>query len=60
MVQTLPAVMEAGIESMLKDGQALHRRGQPVELAKSIAFLLGGDSSFMTGAVMVVDGGQIC
>jgi len=60
MVQTLPDSMVPGVDLLLKNHQALHRKAQPQELAKSIAFLLGDDSSFMTGAVLVVDGGQVC
>lgn len=60
MVQTLPERMQPGVEMMLQNIQALHRKAQPEELAKSICFLLGDDSSFMTGAVVVVDGGEVC
>ena len=60
MVQTLPDTMLLGVDMLLKNQQALHRKAHPSELAKSIAFLLGDDSSFMTGAVLVADGGQVC
>lgn len=36
---------------------ALGRIGRPEEVARVALFLAGGDSSFMTGAVVVVDGG---
>jgi hypothetical protein len=52
MVMTLASAMLARTEEMIQNKQALRRKAQPVELAKSIAFLLGEDSSFMTGSVM--------
>jgi NAD(P)-dependent dehydrogenase (short-subunit alcohol dehydrogenase family) len=36
----------------------LKRYGQPAEIAEAIAFAAGQASSFMTGAVLVVDGGE--
>ncbi|ORY09231.1 hypothetical protein BCR34DRAFT_487693 [Clohesyomyces aquaticus] len=39
---------------------ALKRLGQPSEVASLIAFLLSDDSSFITGAVMSIDGGWNC
>jgi 2-deoxy-D-gluconate 3-dehydrogenase len=36
----------------------LRRTGQPEELAEAFVFLASDASAFMTGAVMVIDGGQ--
>ena len=60
MVQTLSPKNEEGIQFLLKHKQALGRRAQPYEIGKLIGFLLSEDSSFVTGAVYVADGGQVC
>lgn len=39
---------------------ALKRQGQAVEVARTIVFLLSSDSSYTTGATVMVDGGWNC
>lgn len=39
---------------------ALRRKGQPMEVAKLIAFLLSDESSYITGNAVSIDGGWNC
>ena len=45
--------------SRFKDCNLLGRMAEPEEIAKVAAFLLSSDASFITGAVIVADGGEI-
>jgi NAD(P)-dependent dehydrogenase (short-subunit alcohol dehydrogenase family) len=60
MVKTMPQPMIDGMNDVIQNIQSLHRMAEPIELAKLIAFLLSDESSFITGAVYVADGGQVC
>jgi NAD(P)-dependent dehydrogenase (short-subunit alcohol dehydrogenase family) len=60
MVRNLSEEFLEGHQRTLQHEQAVHRMADPMEIAKVNAFLLSDDSSFVTGAVYVADGGQIC
>jgi|AntAceMinimDraft_12_1070368.scaffolds.fasta_scaffold07717_7 3-oxoacyl-[acyl-carrier protein] reductase len=47
-----------GLEAELREKVALGRIGQPEEVAEAVCFLLSSSSSFITGSVVTVDGGQ--
>ena len=38
---------------------ALGRYGQPEDIANAVAFLVGPDAGYITGATLNVDGGQL-
>lgn len=48
-----------GVSDLLERDVPMRRFAAPAEIAEVVAFLLSGKSSFMTGAQIVVDGGQI-
>ena len=43
---------------LVKQMTALGRYGQPEEIAGVVAFLVGADAAYITGATLNVDGGQ--
>jgi 2-keto-3-deoxy-L-fuconate dehydrogenase len=44
-------------KAILRERTALRRIGEPADVAAAVSFLIGDDARFITGAVLVVDGG---
>jgi NAD(P)-dependent dehydrogenase (short-subunit alcohol dehydrogenase family) len=43
----------------IRKNHPMGRLGEPEEVAKAIAFLASDDASFVTGAILAVDGGYL-
>lgn len=55
----IPATMDADMVEGYDSGNALGRAGQPEELAPAFVFMAAEDSSFVTGSLLEVTGGQL-
>ena len=44
-------------KAVLRERTALGRIGEPADIAGAVAFLIGDDARFITGTILVVDGG---
>jgi 3-oxoacyl-[acyl-carrier protein] reductase len=54
-----PALARFGEERMARTVPA-GRIGEPEEIARAVVFLAGEAPAFLTGDVMVIDGGYLC
>jgi len=58
--KSLSGLTKGQIDTLLKEAQPMGRIAQPIEVAKTVSFLLSEDNSFMTGSLVPVDGGYTC
>jgi 3-oxoacyl-[acyl-carrier protein] reductase len=59
MLAAAVAATPPGDAAARRGTMPLARRGQPSEIADLVAFLMSGESSFITGASHVIDGGSV-
>ena len=64
----IPGVIETGMTQGVIDNKkeelvqaiALHRLGEPKDVANAVAFLASEEASYMTGTFMEISGGKLC
>jgi len=52
-------ISKENVYQSLNTAQPIQRVGKPAEIAKAVAFMLSDEASYMTGALMSVDGGMV-
>lgn len=60
MLNRVGITTNADTEKAIAEAHPMKRLGRPGEIAALVVWLLGRESSFVTGAAIVADGGYIC
>jgi NAD(P)-dependent dehydrogenase (short-subunit alcohol dehydrogenase family) len=60
MIETPMLLASANAEERTNNPAVFKRSGKPAEVAALIAYLLGDESQFTTGAAYSIDGGWFC
>ena len=58
--KSITGASDGEVMAILEDAQPIKRIAKPTEIARVACFLLSDENSFMTGALVPVDGGYTC
>ena len=58
--KSLSGMQNDEVMKILQEAQPIQRIAEPSEIATVVSFLLSEENSFMTGALVPVDGGYTC
>ncbi|BCD97860.1 SDR family NAD(P)-dependent oxidoreductase [Marinagarivorans cellulosilyticus] len=58
--KSITGASDGEVMAILEDAQPIKRIAEPAEIARVACFLLSDENSFMTGALVPVDGGYTC
>lgn len=53
----IEATLDEGARAYFEQLHPMKRMGKPIEVARAVAFIASDEASFITGAVLPVDGG---
>lgn len=59
MINDIPEEIREEMLKYFKDGYPMRRIGEPIDIARAIAYLASENANFITGTIFVVDGGAL-